>query len=222
MLNVKSLSKTYKTTAGDLPILKDIDFTLEEGEWLTIVGRSGSGKTTLLQCVAGLLPADDGSEIQFNDLIINNAKDEELQKFRRETLGFVYQDYKLFDQFNCELNVMLPLLPFEDKEKLKEKAHQLLDKVGLSDRVNHFPTQLSGGEKQRVAIARSLINDPEILICDEPTGNLDAKSRDDVINLLVELNKDGTSVILVTHDQELMDIGEKIIDLNEMSSQITI
>ena len=222
MLNVKSLSKTYKTTAGDLPILKDIDFTLEEGEWLTIVGRSGSGKTTLLQCVAGLLPADDGSEIQFNDLIINNAKDEELQKFRRETLGFVYQDYKLFDQFNCELNVMLPLLPFEDKEKLKEKAHQLLDKVGLSDRVNHFPTQLSGGEKQRVAIARSLINDPEILICDEPTGNLDAKSRDDVINLLVELNKDGTSVILVTHDQELMDIGEKIIDLNEMSSRITI
>src|SRR5690625_2030669 len=222
MLNVKSLSKTYKTTAGDLPILKDIDFTLEEGEWLTIVGRSGSGKTTLLQCVAGLLPADDGSEIQFNDLIINNAKDEELQKFRRETLGFVYQDYKLFDQFNCELNVMLPLLPFEDKEKLKVKAHQLLGKVGLSDRVNHFPTQLSGREKQRVAIARSLINDPEILICDEPTGNLDAKSRDDVINLLVELNKDGTSVILVTHDQELMDIGEKIIDLNEMSSQITI
>lgn len=222
MLNVKNLSKTYKTTAGDLPILKDIDFTLEEGEWLTIVGRSGSGKTTLLQCVAGLLPADDGSEIQFNDLIINNAKDEELQKFRRETLGFVYQDYKLFDQFNCELNVMLPLLPFEDKEKLKVKAHQLLGKVGLSDRVNHFPAQLSGGEKQRVAIARSLINDPEILICDEPTGNLDAKSRDDVINLLMELNKDGTSVILVTHDQELMDIGEKIIDLNEMSSQITI
>ena len=222
MLNVKNLSKTYKTTAGDLPILKDIDFTLEEGEWLTIVGRSGSGKTTLLQCVAGLLPADDGSEIQFNDLIINNAKDEKLQKFRRETLGFVYQDYKLFDQFNCELNVMLPLLPFEDKEKLKVKAHQLLGKVGLSDRVNHFPAQLSGGEKQRVAIARSLINDPEILICDEPTGNLDAKSRDDVINLLVELNKDGTSVILVTHDQELMDIGEKIIDLNEMSSQITI
>ena len=222
MLNVKNLSKTYKTTAGDLPILKDIDFTLEEGEWLTIVGRSGSGKTTLLQCVAGLLPADDGSEIQFNDLIINNAKDEELQKFRRETLGFVYQDYKLFDQFNCELNVMLPLLPFEDKEKLKVKAHQLLGKVGLSDRVNHFPAQLSGGEKQRVAIARSLINDPEILICDEPTGNLDAKSRDDVINLLVELNKDGTSVILVTHDQELMDIGEKIIDLNEMSSRITI
>lgn len=219
---MKSLSKTYKTTAGDLQILKDIDFTLEEGEWLTIVGRSGSGKTTLLQCVAGLLPADDGSEIQFNDLIINNAKDEELQKFRRETLGFVYQDYKLFDQFNCELNVMLPLLPFEDKEKLKEKAHQLLDKVGLSDRIYHFPAQLSGGEKQRVAIARSLINDPEILICDEPTGNLDAKSRDDVINLLVELNKDGTSVILVTHDQELMDIGEKIIDLNEMSSQITI
>ena len=219
---MKSLSKTYKTTAGDLPILKDIDFTLEEGEWLTIVGRSGSGKTTLLQCVAGLLPADDGSEIQFNDLIINNAKDEELQKFRRETLGFVYQDYKLFDQFNCELNVMLPLLPFEDKEKLKVKAHQLLGKVGLSDRVNHFPAQLSGGEKQRVAIARSLINDPEILICDEPTGNLDAKSRDDVINLLVELNKDGTSVILVTHDQELMDIGEKIIDLNEMSSRITI
>ncbi|MGG0720148.1 ABC transporter ATP-binding protein [Robertmurraya massiliosenegalensis] len=214
LLNVVNLNKTYETVGGELRILKDIKFTLDEGEWLTIIGRSGSGKTTLLQCLAGLLSPDKGSQIQFNNISISASNDDELQGYRQKYIGFIYQDFKLFPQFNCLLNVMLPLLPFEDKNKVKEKALHLLEKVNLSHRVEHFPSQLSGGEKQRIAIARALINNPKLLICDEPTGNLDEKSRDEVIQLLVDLNTDGTSVILVTHDRELMNLGQQTLKLN--------
>ncbi|MDF1508946.1 ABC transporter ATP-binding protein [Robertmurraya sp. DFI.2.37] len=213
-LNVVNLNKTYKTASGEIQILKDITFNLEEGEWITILGRSGSGKTTLLQCLAGLLPPDEGSQIQFSNISISEANEDELQNYRQKYLGFIYQDFKLFPQFNCLLNVMLPLLPFENKNKVKEKALHLLEKVNLSDRLEHFPSQLSGGEKQRIAIARALINDPKLLICDEPTGNLDERSRDEVIQLIVDLNKDGTSVVLVTHDRELMNLGQQILELN--------
>ncbi|SEQ14871.1 ABC transporter ATP-binding protein [Piscibacillus halophilus] len=214
MLNVGRLNKSYLTVSGEISVLKNINFKLDEGEWLTIIGRSGSGKTTLLQCLAGLIPADQDSHIQFEDKLIHEAKEKDLQSYRRNDLGFIYQDYKLFDQFNCELNVMLPLLPFEDKVKLKDKAHHLLQKVNLTERIEHYPSQLSGGEKQRVAIARALINDPKLLICDEPTGNLDQHSRDEVIQLLKELNRTGTSIILVTHDQDLMDIGQQTLELH--------
>ncbi|RPF53419.1 ABC transporter ATP-binding protein [Aquisalibacillus elongatus] len=212
-LNVSNLNKTYQTATDDLQILKNINFTLNEGEWLTILGPSGSGKTTLLQCIAGLLPADEGSVIQYDEFQISDAKDQELQAFRRHQLGFIYQDYKLFDQFHAELNVMLPLVPYQNQDALKSRAQELLEKVHLGDRRHHYPAQLSGGEKQRLAIARALINEPSLLICDEPTGNLDQSNRDQIMDILKELKADGTSVILVTHDRDLMDTGEHTLNL---------
>lgn len=214
-LEVRNLSKTYRTAGRELKVLRNINFSLKEGEWLTVIGRSGSGKTTLLKCIAGLLSVDEGSIIRYDHWSIQDGKEEELQAFRRENLGFIYQDYQLFDQFRCELNVMLPLLPFEKKENVREKARSLLEKVHLSDRLEHFPHQLSGGEKQRVAIARALINDPKLLICDEPTGNLDERSRDEIIELLLKLNKEGTSIIFVTHDRDLMELGQQTLQLKE-------
>lgn len=218
-LEVKNLSKTYKTISGELPVLKNVSFSLEKGDWLTVIGPSGSGKSTLLHCIAGIISPDAGSVINYNQWQIHNAKNEEVQKFRRERLGFIYQDYKLFPQFNTLLNVMLPLIPYEKKEVLIKKAEQLLERVQLSERMKQMPGQLSGGEKQRVAIARSLINNPDLLICDEPTGNLDEKSRDDIVELLKELNSEGTSIILVTHDRDIMGFGQKKLELQFGRSQ---
>jgi ABC-type lipoprotein export system ATPase subunit len=213
-LEVKNLNKTYKTISGELQVLKNVSFSLEKGDWLTVIGPSGSGKSTLLHCLAGTISPDIGSVINYNQWEIHNPKTEEVQKFRRERLGFVYQDYKLFPQFNVLLNVMLPLIPYEKKEVLMKKAKQLLEKVNLSDRMKHMPGQLSGGEKQRVAIARALINNPDVLNCDEPTGNLDENSRDSIVELLKELNAEGTSIILVTHDRDIMEFGNKKLELH--------
>lgn len=213
-IEVQNLSKTYNTNAGKLPVLKDVSFSLERGEWLTVIGPSGSGKSTLLHCVAGLIVPDPESKITYNQWSLADAKVDEVQAFRRANIGFIYQDYKLFPQFNVLLNVMLPQIPFERKDVLKKRAEQLLERVNLADRIMHMPGQLSGGEKQRVAIARALINRPNLLICDEPTGNLDEKSRNDTMELLKEVNAEGTSVILVTHDRDIMNFGQKTIELH--------
>lgn len=220
-LHVKNLSKTYHTSAESIDVLQDVSFDLTNGEWLTIIGPSGSGKSTLLHCIAGIVSADKNSDISFDDWNMGTASEKEKRKFRREKLGFIYQDYRLFHQFDALTNVMLPLMPYRKKEQLKEAATDLLNRVGLSERIHAMPTQLSGGEKQRVAIARALINQPNYVICDEPTGNLDKKNRDNVIELLQSVNETGTSIILVTHDLELMNLGNQKLTLGYQADIMT-
>ncbi|WP_017470415.1 ABC transporter ATP-binding protein [Amphibacillus jilinensis] len=210
-ISIENLDKTYQTAAEQLNILKNVNFSMEQGEWLTIIGPSGSGKSSLLQCIVGITSADPGSSIRLDELDLQHASSEEVLAFRRKRIGFIYQDYKLFDQFDALTNVILPLVPYEDKGALDKKGKELLEKVHLSDRIHHVPQQLSGGEKQRVAIARALINEPELLICDEPTGNLDEQNRDHIIGILSELNAEGKSIILVTHDKEVISSGQRLM-----------
>ncbi|SDZ69194.1 putative ABC transport system ATP-binding protein/lipoprotein-releasing system ATP-binding protein, partial [Evansella caseinilytica] len=169
---VKQLSKTYDTGTETIRVLNRLDLTMEKGTWATVIGPSGSGKSTLLKCVGGLEKPDTGGEITFDGWHLETAKRDELAAFRREKVGFIFQDYKLFEQFTVLDNVMLPLIPYEQQERLKKKAIAILEMLGLDRRLHHYPAQLSGGEKQRTAIARAMINSPGLLICDEPTGNL--------------------------------------------------
>lgn len=214
ILHVSHLSKTYQTAAEELQVLQEISFSVRSGEWLTIIGPSGSGKSTLLHCISGMTKPDKGSSVKYDDWELLTAKEEEQQTFRRKHIGFIYQDYRLFDQFTVLTNTMLPLVPYEAKDVLKEWATALLKQVGLGDRMHHVPSQLSGGEKQRAGIARALINQPAYLLCDEPTGNLDEKNRDRVIELLKELNNGGTNILIVTHDKEMMTHGHQTIELS--------
>ncbi|WP_096188063.1 ABC transporter ATP-binding protein [Evansella halocellulosilytica] len=208
---VKNVNKTYETSAEKLHILKNIDFSMKSGEWLTIVGPSGSGKSTLLQCIAGINRPDPGSEIVLDDFHIMKSPEEDMLTFRRNNIGFIYQDYRLFEQFDALLNVILPLVPYENKRNLLQKGEELLHLVGLSERMHHMPSQVSGGEKQRVAIARALLNDPSLIICDEPTGNLDEPNRNQIMELLQKLNEKGKSIILVTHDHDILSYGQKTV-----------
>lgn len=216
-LHVHNLSKTYETSAETIDVLQDISFQMEHGDWLTIIGPSGSGKSTLLHCIAGIITTNTG-DILYDEFNIGTVPDEVKRTFRREKLGFIYQDYRLFRQFDTLTNVMLPLMPYQTNRVLKNKAINLLQQVGLGDRLQSMPSQLSGGEKQRVAIARALINDPQYLICDEPTGNLDVGNRDKIIELLQDIHRNGTSIILVTHDLELMELGNQKLTLGYAKS----
>ncbi|MFA9560237.1 ABC transporter ATP-binding protein [Evansella sp. AB-rgal1] len=210
-IKLTDVNKTYKTGAENLHILKNINLSMESGEWLTILGPSGSGKSTLIQCIAGINRADQGSEIVLDDLPIMVATEEEILTFRRNNIGFIYQDYRLFEQFDALTNVILPLVPYIDKSYLLKKGKELLKDVGLTERIYHMPSQLSGGEKQRVAIARALINDPSLIICDEPTGNLDETNRNNIMNLLQDLHIKGKSIILVTHDHDILSYGNTLV-----------
>ncbi|SDZ68162.1 putative ABC transport system ATP-binding protein [Evansella caseinilytica] len=210
---VEKLTKTYETAAEKLAVLQDVHFSMKSGEWLTVIGPSGSGKSSLLQCIVGIVPPDKGSIIRLDDLHLHEASVEAVLEFRRKRVGFIYQDYKLFNQFDALTNVILPLAPYERKDILYKRGKALLEKVHLAERIHHMPSQLSGGEKQRVAIARALINYPELLICDEPTGNLDEENRDHIIEILHDLNKEGKSILLVTHDKEVISQGQRLMQL---------
>ncbi|RIU92610.1 ABC transporter ATP-binding protein [Oceanobacillus picturae] len=206
-IEVKQMSKTYQSGIESVNVLKDITFTIESGSWMTITGPSGSGKTTFLRCLSTIEKADKGI-VKIGDLNGMNATEEERSHFRRTSLGYIFQDFQLFEQFDVLTNVMIPLLPYMPKQEIAEKAKQMLESVGLLERKNFMPNQLSGGEKQRTAIARALMNDPELLLCDEPTGNLDLENRDKMIAILQQINKSGVTVVLVTHDPELAGNGD--------------
>lgn len=202
MLKVCNLSKLYNNSTPYL-ILNDISITIEKGNWITLIGPSGSGKTTFLHCVSGILNPDKGV-VEYDHKNIYEMKEYELSKFRRFNIGFIFQDFKLLPYYSVLDNVMLPLLYDESKQTLEKRAKELLLKVGIKEsHFNRLPDKLSGGEKQRVAIARSLIADPPILIGDEPTGNLDVENRNQILNLLETLKQAGKTIILVTHDEEV-------------------
>lgn len=214
ILSVENLSKTFTSGNKELTVLKDITFSVEKGISCAIVGPSGSGKTTLLGLCAGLDKPSSGDVI-LNDQKISALKESELSAIRNEQIGFVFQSFQLIPTLTALENVMVPIeLRGLAYKEVEQKAVELLDKVGLKDRITHYPTQLSGGEQQRVGLARAFIHKPDVLFADEPTGNLDGDTGTQIEDLLFELNKDeGTTLIIVTHDRELASKCNRIIEL---------
>lgn len=214
ILSVENLSKTFTSGNKQLTVLKDITFSVEKGVTCAIVGPSGSGKTTLLGLCAGLDKPSTGV-VNLNDQKISELSESELSSIRNEQIGFVFQSFQLIPTLTALENVMVPIelrgLAYKNVEK---KAIELLDKVGLKDRITHYPTQLSGGEQQRVGLARAFIHKPDILFADEPTGNLDGDTGAQIEDLLFDLNREeGTTLIIVTHDRELAAKCNRIIEL---------
>ena len=210
ILSVKDLTKTYKSGQSILTVLQDINFHIEEGSTVAIVGPSGSGKTTLLGLCAGLDSASSGSVVLNNTDLF--ALNEDQRAFiRNQHVGFIFQNFQLLPTLTALENVMVPL-ELRKASNVKKKALELLEKVGLSERASHYPSQLSGGEQQRISLARAFSNSPKILFADEPTGNLDAETGDKVQKLLFDLNQEaGTTLVLVTHDLELAAKTQRII-----------
>lgn len=211
ILELKKINKTYKGTSETLHILKDLDLTIEEGEFVSIIGKSGSGKSTLLN-VIGLLDSIDGGEIFIHGEKVDRTNHQKIDLLKNRDIGFVFQFHYLLPEFTALENVMLPALlnNFNDKKNIEKRAKKILDNVGLSKRYNHKPNQLSGGEKQRVAIARALINNPKIILADEPTGNLDEETSNEIHSLFKKINKENNqTIIVVTHSRELANITDK-------------
>lgn len=212
ILNVENLEKSYNSGSKKLTILKDINFSVEAKETFAIVGPSGSGKTTLLGLCAGLDQPDSGV-VELCGVQLNGLSEDERALLRNKKVGFIFQDFQLLPTLTALENVAVPLELQGDKNAIK-RSMDLLEKVGLKDRTHHYPSQLSGGEQQRVALARAFSNRPEILIADEPTGNLDAETGEKVVKLLFDLNKEeGTTLVIVTHDIELAQKTGHILKL---------
>ena len=210
ILSVKNVSKTYKSGDRLLTVLDNILFSVEAGSTLSIVGPSGSGKTTLLGLCAGLDRATSGS-VELHHIALDNLNEDQRAQVRNEHVGFIFQNFQLIPTLTALENVMVPL-ELRGEKHIKRRALELLDKVGLAERGHHYPAQLSGGEQQRVSLARAFSNSPKILFADEPTGNLDAETSEKIVNLLFELNKAaGTTLILVTHDMDLASKTGRII-----------
>ncbi|MFD0977848.1 ABC transporter ATP-binding protein [Salinimicrobium gaetbulicola] len=212
ILNVNNLEKSYSSGSKQLKVLQDISFNVEERETFAIVGPSGSGKTTLLGLCAGLDRPDSG-EISLCGTNINLLNEDQRAVLRNKKVGFVFQDFQLLQTLTALENVSVPL-ELQGEKHASVTARDLLEKVGLGDRLHHYPSQLSGGEQQRVAVARAFSNRPDILFADEPTGNLDAITGEKVEQLLFDLNKElGTTLVIVTHDIELAQKTRKILRL---------
>ena len=215
VIELKNVNKIYKTKAEEIHILKNVNLSFSKGNFASIQGKSGSGKTTLLN-ILGLLDVPTNGDMLIDDKLIN-YKDEKIKnKIRNEKMGFVFQFHYLLNEFTALENVMMPALINKkfNKKEVKEKAMELLELVGLSERVKHKPLELSGGEKQRVAIARSMINDPEIILADEPTGNLDTETSLVINNLFKKINEEKKqSIIIVTHSLELANLAEYKLSL---------
>ena len=212
ILNIENLEKTYSSGSKKLTVLHNISFGIEEGSTFSIVGPSGSGKTTLLGLCAGLDHSDSGT-IELCGAKLNTLSEDERALLRNNKVGFVFQDFQLLPTLTALENVAVPLELQGDKNATKI-GMELLEKVGLADRYHHYPSQLSGGEQQRVAVARAFSNKPSILFADEPTGNLDSETGEKVVELLFNLNKElGTTLVIVTHDIELAQKTQYILRL---------
>jgi len=202
MIKLTELNKIYRTDEIETIALENVNLEVQKGEFLSIMGPSGCGKSTLLN-IMGLLDAPTSGKIEINGIQTINMKDKELAQFRNQKLGFVFQSFHLINSLNVIDNVELPLLYRKvSSSERRKRAEEVLEKVGLSHRMRHFPTQLSGGQCQRVAIARAIIGNPDIILADEPTGNLDSKMGAEVMDILHNLNKeDGRTIVMVTHDE---------------------
>ena len=217
ILELKEISRSYQLNDKNLSIFKDINFSIKTKEKVALVGPSGCGKTSFLH-IAGLLEAPSSGDVYINGKKINWNSDKDLSNSRLRDIGFIFQFNNLLDDFNATENIALPYIIAGHKKKIAiEKAELLLSQVGLENRMKSFPNQLSGGEQQRVAIARSLINEPSIILADEPTGNLDFKSSMNVMELFNKLIEEyGCSIILATHDLNIADLQDKVISIDDM------
>ncbi len=210
ILRVENLTKTYQSGGRDLTVLHSVNFTLEPGDTFAIVGPSGSGKTTLLGLCAGLDRASSGS-VYLNDIQLDTLNEDQRAAIRNQYVGFIFQNFQLLPTLTALENVMVPL-ELRGEKGAQKTAQGLLERVGLGQRGHHYPTQLSGGEQQRVSLARAFANRPKLLFADEPTGNLDADTSATVVDLLFELNREaGTTLVLVTHDLELASRTQRVI-----------
>ena len=212
MIKLTGIRKSF----GKLEVLKGIDLQINEGEFVSIVGASGAGKTTLLQIIGTLDTAHEG-EVIINGTNIKKLSDKELSAFRNKQLGFVFQFHQLLPEFTALENVCIPgYIAKRNNKEVETKAKELLTKLGLQDRFHHKPNELSGGEKQRVAVARALINDPKLILADEPSGSLDSENKKELHSLLRKLCDDyGLTILLVTHDNELAETSDRIIEMKD-------
>jgi putative ABC transport system ATP-binding protein len=224
ILSLDGVSKTYQSAGRTLTVLDHISFSVDAGSTLAIVGPSGSGKTTLLGLCAGLDRSTAGS-IYLHDIQLDDLSEDKRAQVRNLYVGFIFQNFQLLPTLTALENVMVPL-ELRGEKNIRPTAIDLLDKVGLADRGHHYPAQLSGGEQQRVSLARAFSNKPQILFADEPTGNLDAETSEKIVKLIFDLNKEaGTTLILVTHDHELASKTNRIIRLKGgkmVSDEVTV
>ena len=215
IINVKNLTKSFDTGAQSVHALKGVNFSIDKGEFISIMGPSGSGKTTLMNII-GCLDSPTTGSYELNGQIVSELEEDMLAKIRNQEIGFVFQSFHLLPKNSALNNVLLPLKYAGVKEdEATKRAKEVLDKVGLSDRMDHSPAELSGGQQQRVAIARALVNNPSIIFADEPTGNLDSKTGDDVMNLFKELNKQGQTIILNTHEDDIAKQTNRVINIKD-------
>lgn len=212
ILNIRNVSKIYQSAGHELTVLNNVNFSVSSGSTLAITGPSGSGKTTLLGLCAGLDRASSGT-VELNGVVLDQLSEDERAAVRNRYVGFIFQNFQLLPTLTALENVMVPL-ELRGAKNIKTHAMELLDKVGLANRSHHYPVQLSGGEQQRVSLARAFSNTPAILFADEPTGNLDAETSEKIIKLLFDLNKDaGTTLVIVTHDPELAARTNRVIKM---------
>ena len=215
LIQLNKINKSYQNGDQELRVLKDIDLEVEEGEFLAIMGPSGSGKSTLMNII-GLLDRASSGDYYLDETEVSHLSDKKLAQVRNKEIGFVFQQFFLLAKLNALQNVELPLIyAGVATSKRQGLAKQFLDKVELSDRMQHLPSELSGGQKQRVAIARALVNNPSIILADEPTGALDTKTGQQIMELLTELNQEGKTIIMVTHEPEIADYARRKIVLRD-------
>jgi len=216
MIKIQELRKSFQRPGEDvLHVLRDLDFSVDAGEFVAIVGASGSGKTTLMN-ILGLLDRADSGSYELQGKSVENLSPEERAVVRNETVGFVFQQFHLLPRTTATENVELPLLYSSSSDTdISKKAREALCRVGLEERLTHYPSELSGGQQQRVAIARALVNDPGIILADEPTGNLDRKSGSQIMDLFRELNRNGSTILLITHDESVASVASRIVRIED-------
>ena len=223
IIETKNLCKSFQVGSEKVQALKGVDLSVQKGEFLSIMGPSGSGKTTLMNII-GCLDTPTSGIYHLNNKLVNELDDDDLAMIRNKEIGFVFQSFHLLARNSALSNVLLPLKYAGKKEtEAQIMAEEVLKKVGLTNRMNHSPSELSGGQQQRVAIARALVNNPSIIIADEPTGNLDTQTGNDVMNLFKELNKLGQTIILITHEEDIAMQSKRIINIKDglIESDIT-
>ncbi len=216
LIELRHISKTYRVGEIDIPALRDVTISIERGGFLAIMGASGSGKSTLLN-VLGCLDRPTGGEYRLDGEEVGRLSSDALARVRNRKMGFVFQNFNLLTRTSALENVELPLyygIPCTREER-RRKALALLDRVGLSDRIDHHPSQLSGGQQQRVAIARALVNDPPLILADEPTGNLDSRAGADIMRIFKELNDEGITLIMVTHEPDIAACAKRTIHMRD-------
>ncbi|AMM88756.1 MULTISPECIES: ABC transporter ATP-binding protein [Bacillus] len=211
MIQLSNVTKSYEVAEETFDVLSEVDLVIGKGEYMSIMGPSGSGKSTLMNII-GCLDHPTSGQYLFQGMELSAAKDQELAVIRNRSIGFVFQQFYLLPRLNARRNVELPMIyaGISQKER-KERAEMALEKVGLADRMKHMPNELSGGQKQRVAIARAIVNEPELILADEPTGALDSKTSGSIMEQFTKLNEEGTTVVLVTHEEEIAAYTNRIV-----------